>query len=346
MHQFWDKQPVPQEGCTYDGGKEIEKERIVVETPHKLPDGFTWCEPEIEEAYELINKYYVEDETFRLNYSLDTVKWVVEAPGYKNIGIRKSDTNELIGYISSVPVTVSVENKPIKMVQIDFLCVHPDHRTKRFAPMLISEVKRIANTNNIWQALYTAVTKIPTPITKSSYWHRFLNVKRLVKSGFYKTNRLREKYFELRGNSQFRKMKTKDIPKVTRILQNYFKDFKVAPVINKDWVKHWILPINSYVNDETDDFISFYDISYDRVDGLDSVKQAYAFYMVGDVYNDAFLIARNLGYDVFNTLDVGQETSKLEKLKFVKGTGHVYYYLFNWSLSSSISLEDIQVKLP
>jgi len=100
------------------------------------------------------------------------------------------------------------------------------------------------------------------------------------------------------------------------------------------------------VNDETDEFISFYDISYDRVDGSDSVKQAYTFYMVGDVYNDAFLIARNLGYDVFNTLDVGRETSKLEKLKFMKGTGHVYYYLFNWSLSSSISLEDIQVKLP
>jgi len=346
MHQFWHKQPVPQEGCTYDRGKEIEKEKIVIEIPHKLPSGFIWCEPQIEEAYELINKYYVDDETFRLNYSLYTVKWAAEAPGYKNIGIRRTDTNELIGYISSVPINVQVENRPIKMVQINFLCIHPDHRTKGFAPILISEVKRIANTNNIWQALYTAVTKIPTPITKSSYWHRFLNVKRLVECGFYKTDRLREKFFELRGNSQFRRMKNKDIPKVTRILQNYFKQFKVSPMINKDWVKHWILPINSYVNDETDDFISFYDISYDRVDGLGSVKQAYAFYMVGDVYNDAFLIAKNLGYDVFNTLDAGQKTSKLEKLKFMKGTGYIYYYLFNWCLSSSLSLEDVQVKLP
>ena len=346
MRTFWDKQPVPQDGENYEGGKEIEKERVVVETPHELPEGFVWCEPELKEAHTLINEYYVCDETFRLSYSLDTFKWAAEAPGYKNIGIRENDTNDLIGYISSVPINVRVENKNMKMVQINFLCVHPKHRTKGFAPILISEIKRIANTNDVWQAVYTAVTKIPTPITKSSYWHRFLNVKNLMKTGFYKTDRSREKYFEVRGNSQFRQMKSKDVPKVTRILQNYFKKFKVAPVINKEWVKHWILPIHSYVSDENDDFISFYEIPYDRVDGTGTIKQAYAFHIVGDVYNDAFLIARNLGYDVFNTLDVGHDNDSLEKLKFIKGTGSVYYYLFNWLPNSSISLEDIQLKLP
>ena len=55
-------------------------------------------------------------------------------------------------------------------------------------------------------------------------------------------------------------MKTKDIPKVTRILQNHFKQFKIAPIIDKEWVKHWILPINSYIDDSNDTFISFYDI--------------------------------------------------------------------------------------
>ena len=346
MHQFWNKQPVPQEGSVYQGGKEIEKERVVVKTPHTLPDGFVWCEPSLEEAHKLINEYYVCDETFKLNYSLDTFKWAAEAPGHKNIGIRESETNKLIGYISSVPVTVRVEDRELKMVQINFLCIDSNHRSRGFAPILISEIKRLANCIDIWQAVYTAVTNIPTPISKSNYWHRFLNVKKLVKVGFYKTNRLREKYFELRGNSQFRKMKTKDIPKVTRILQNYFKQFKVAPVINKDWVKYWLLPINSYINDETDDFISFYEIQYDRVDGTDTVRQAYTLYTVGDVYNDAFLIARNLGNDVFNSLDVGIDTSELEKLKFIKGTGHIYYYLFNWMSQNKINLEDIQLKLP
>ena len=346
MRTFWDKQPVPQEGCGYEGGKEIEKDQIVVEIPHKLPNGFMWCEPSSEEAHKLINEYYVRDETFKLSYSMDTFKWAAEAPGYKNIGIRESDTNTLVGYISSVPATVRIENKELKMVQINFLCVDPKHRSKGFAPILISEIKRLANCNDIWQAIYTAVTKIPTPLTESICWHRLLHVKNLIKSGFYKTNRPREKYFELHGNSQFRKMKTKDIPKVTKILQNYFKQFKIAPVINKDWVKRWILPINSYVNDETDDFISFYDISYNRLDETHEIKQAYSFYIVGDVYNDAFIIARNLGYDVFNTLNVGHTRDNLEKLKFIEGNGHLYYYLFNWMTQDTIDLEDIQLKLP
>ena len=68
--------------------------------------------------------------------------------------------------------------------------------------------------------------------------------------------------------------------------------------------------------------------------------------MVGDVYNDAFLIAKNLGYDLFTTLDIGQDVPNLEKQKFLMGSSSVHYYLFNWLPSSSISLEDIELKLP
>jgi len=49
---------------------------------------------------------------------------------------------------------------------------------------------------------------------------------------------------------------------------------------------------------------------------------------------------------VFNTLDIGHRGEDLEKLKFLKGTGHVYYYLFNWLPSSLVGSEDIQLKLP
>lgn len=346
MRTFWDKQPVPQEGIIYNSGCEIEKKPNTLTEPITLPPGFQWTEPSIDEAHELLKDYYVCDETFKLHYSLETLQWSAENADYKNVGIRHIETNKLIGYISSVPQNIRVCDTIMKMVQINFLCVHPSYRSLGFAPILITEIKRIANTNDIWQAVYTAVTKIPTPIAKSVYWHRFLNVKRLVKTGFYKTNRLREKYFELHGTSSFRKMTSKDISKVTAILKKYFNQFKVAPVIDKDWVKRWILPVNSYVNDDNDGFISFYEIPYERVDGTDVVKQAYAFYMVGDVYNDAFLIARNLGFDVFNTLDVGISRSQLEKLKFLEGSGHVFYYLFNWLPASVITCEDIQLKLP
>lgn len=347
MRTFWDKQPVPQEGLNYEKGKEIEKEKKVVAESQKLPDGFSWKVCSVEEAHPFLNEYYLASETNRLKYSLETLKWAAESPGYENRAIVHDETQELIGFISSVPTKIRVCDDVLNMVQINFLCVHDNYRSLGFAPLLISEMKRIANTKGVWQAIYTAVTKIPTPLVKSTYWHRILNVKKLSDIGFYKvTNKTKQKYLEVRGTSQFRKMQSKDIPKVTKILQNHFKQFKIAPVIDKLWVKHWILPANSYINDSDNTFISFYDIPNVEKDGLYVIKQAYSFYVVGDVYNDAFLIAKNLGYDMFTTLDIGQCVPNLEKQKFLMGSSSVHYYLFNWLPSSSISLEDIELKLP
>ena len=42
------------------------------------------------------------------------------------------------------------------------------------------------------------------------------------------------------------------------------------------------------------------------------------------------LIARDLGYDVFNALDVMDNGQFLEQLKFGVGDGHLHYYIYNW----------------
>ena len=56
---------------------------------------------------------------------------------------------------------------------------------------------------------------------------------------------------------------------------------------------------------KSDDFISFYAAPYERIDGLGTVEQVYRYYVVGDVYDDAFIIAKNLGYHIFNSPEVG-----------------------------------------
>ena len=347
MTKFWHKQPVPQEGVEYVDGGEIEKERRLHQEPIKLPDGFSWKTCSVEEAHPFLNEYYLDDGMYRLKYSLETLKWAIAAPGYENKGIICDETQELIGFVSSIPNKVRVCNDILNVVQINFLCVHDKYRSFGFAPILIGEMKRIANIKGIWQAIYTAVPKIHTPLVKSKYWHRILNVKKLSDIGFYRVpNKTKQKYLEISGTSQFRKMQTKDIPRVTRILQNHFKKFKIAPVIDKMWVKHWILPANSYVNDSDETLISFYDIPNVKKDGSSMIKQVYSFYIVGDVYRDAFLIAKNLGYDMFTTLDIGQGAVNLEKHKFLSGEGHIHYYLFNWQPSSPISSEEIEFKLP
>ena len=42
--------------------------------------------------------------------------------------------------------------------------------------------------------------------------------------------------------------------------------------------------------------------------------------------------AKELNFDVFNALDVMENTSFLESLKFGAGDGLLHYYLYNWRI--------------
>src|SRR6056300_1251868 len=134
MRTFWDKQPVPQDGCTYESGRAIEKERVITHEPVSLPEGFSWCVPPLEEAHKLLHDHYVCDETFRLSYSIETLKW---AAGHESRGIREDVSGTLIGYITSVPIKVRVCQDILDEVQINFLCIHNNFRSMGFVPLLI-----------------------------------------------------------------------------------------------------------------------------------------------------------------------------------------------------------------
>jgi glycylpeptide N-tetradecanoyltransferase len=45
---------------------------------------------------------------------------------------------------------------------------------------------------------------------------------------------------------------------------------------------------------------------------------------------DALILAKNLGFDVFNALTLLDNSLFLEDLKFGAGDGHLNYYLFNY----------------
>ena len=341
MSDFWYTQPVPDEGVKPG---EIDSSRTIAKKPQKLLDDFTWSTCTDEEAYAFLSEhYYDKDDTFKLDYTFESMCWV----SGEHIVIR-SDCDEIVGYSTYVPIKLRVEDKVLTFAQANFLCVHEGCRKLGFTPFLVQETVRRANMKGIWQGIATYKRDVRGSITKSHFLHRLLDVRNLIKVGFYNTNRPREKYYEIRGPCKrpWRKMESGDISKVVRILNSYTRGFKIAPHIDDNYARNWLLPIHSYVNDETDDFISFYDISYARTDETGVVKQAYRFFIVGDVYNDAFLIAKNLGFHVFNTLDVGEDVENLKRHKFIEGVGSLYYNLFNWNLRSAIESKEINIILP
>jgi len=46
------------------------------------------------------------------------------------------------------------------------------------------------------------------------------------------------------------------------------------------------------------------------------------------------VLAKARGVDVFNCLDLMENSGVLEKLKFGQGDGHLQYYLYNWACPS------------
>lgn len=341
MHQFWDKQPEAFGFSTNHRNKaELEQ----------LPEEFEWSTYPIEVVHEFLKNHYVAEDDFKLTYGLDTLKWALEVPGHQNIAITHKPTQELIGFISVAPLNLKLNDREVKGVQGNFLCVHTDYRNKRIAPYLISEAKRISDNKNRKQAIVTVHNPIPGSIAKVVYWHRVINVDKLINSGFYQTNRPKSKAFEIQGRSMFRKMTSKDVLKVTQLLKEYFGKFKVSPVVNDQWVKHWLLPrdnvVYSYINDETNDFVSFYRIPYEKVDGTYTVNQAYLFYMTGDNFNDALIMAKNEGFDVMNALDIVHDNQTLTKHKFMQGTGYINYHIFNWDSNGIIDKKELNVIIP
>ena len=101
-----------------------------------------------------------------------------------HVGVRATKTQKLLGFISGIPVKVKVNQQTTKMAEINYLCVHKKLRAKRLAPVLIKEITRRVNQQNVWQALYTAGVVVPKPIGTASYYHRSLNPKKLVEVGF------------------------------------------------------------------------------------------------------------------------------------------------------------------
>ncbi|NXI08510.1 NMT2 tetradecanoyltransferase, partial [Irena cyanogastra] len=366
-YQFWDTQPVPKlnEVITSHGAIEPDKDNVRLE-PYSLPQGFMWDTLDLsnaevlKELYTLLNENYVEDDDnmFRFDYSPEFFCGeALRPPGWLpqwHCGVRVSSNRKLVGFISAIPANIRTYNSVKKMVEINFLCVHKKLRSKRVAPVLIREITRRVNLEGIFQAVYTAGVVLPKPVATCRYWHRSLNPRKLVEVKFSHLSRNMTlqrtmKLYRLPDatkTSGLRPMEQKDTKAVQELINTYLKQFNLAPVMDEEEVAHWFLPrdhiIDTYVvegsNGILTDFLSFYTLPSTVMHHPvhKSLKAAYSFYNIHtetpllDLMNDALIIAKLKGFDVFNALDLMENKTFLEKLKFGIGDGNLQYYLYNW----------------
>ncbi|XP_025028178.1 glycylpeptide N-tetradecanoyltransferase 1 isoform X2 [Python bivittatus] len=312
-YQFWDTQPVPKLGEVVNthGPVEPDKDNIRQE-PYTLPQGFMWDALDLgdrgvlKELYTLLNENYVEDDDnmFRFDYSPEFLLWALRPPGWLpqwHCGVRVISSKKLVGFISAIPAAIHIYETEKKMVEINFLCVHKKLRSKRVAPVLIREITRRVHLEGIFQAVYTAGVVLPKPVGTCRYWHRSLNPRKLIEVKFSHLSR---------NMTMQRTMKLYRLPENT--------DGKVT-----DFLSFYTLP-STIMNHPTHK----------------SLKAAYSFYNVHtktpllDLMNDALIMAKLKGFDVFNALDLMENKTFLEKLKFGIGDGNLQYYFYNWKCPS------------
>jgi len=369
-HAFWDTQPVPPMGSEYSQSsgaiEDVEGGVDAIRAePYTLPDPFEWCscdirdDAEAKEIYTLLNENYVEDDDsmFRFDYSIPFLRWALMPPDFLRVwhlGVRVKANGKLVGFITGIPASMHVHGPVVKMVEINFLCVHKKLRSKRLAPVLIKEITRRVNREGIWQAVYTAGVVLPRPVSGCRYYHRSLNPKKLIEVGFSHlgprmTMARTVKLYKIPAEPQIpgmRVMKPDDVGMVFDLVTSYLKKFPLHPEFTKDELAHWMLPKEGAVfafvrddgNGQVTDVCSFYSLPSTilRNEKHDRLEAAYSFWNVAttvtlqELMNDALIFAKQRNFDVFNALNVMENEQFLKDLKFGMGDGFLQYYLFNW----------------
>ena len=374
--EFWSTQPVPKmdeeiresENAAIDEDIPIEQLR---QEPYSLPSGFAWDTLNIDdplvlkELYLLLNENYVEDDDnmFRFDYSPEFLRWALQPPGKKrewHVAVRtEAKSKKLVGFISAVPAAMNIHGLRKEMVEINFLCVHKKLRSKRLAPVLIREITRRVNCQGLFQAVYTAGVVLPKPVGTCRYWHRSLNPKKLIEVKFshLSRNMTMQRHLKLyrlpeeTKTAGLRKLRAGDVPEACQLLNDFLKQFKLAPNFTEEDFTHWFLPrddiVECYVVENADsgkltDMISFYSLPSTVMSHPThkTLRAAYSFYNVAtsasweSLMSDALVLAKRADFDVFNALDLMENANFLEKLKFGIGDGNLQYYLYNWRCPS------------
>ncbi|KAI9688941.1 MAG: glycylpeptide N-tetradecanoyltransferase [Bathelium mastoideum] len=316
QYKFWKTQPVPkfEEGSSEEGPIQIVDPDKVPKEPAPLPAGFEWVTMDLldpqqhNEVYDLLCNHYVEDHEsmFRFKYSSSFLKWALMAPGWRkewHVGVRASQSQKLVAFISGIPVRMRVKQKEVDCTEINFMCNHKKVRQKRLAPVLIKEITRRTHLFGIYQAVYTAGTFLPTPVATCRYFHRSLDWQKLYDVGFSPlppgSTPLRQaaryrlpKETETKG---LRPMENKDVDEVLDLLRRYLDRTEIAPKFTKEEVQHWLVDhadpnapervVWAYVLEDPEthkvtDFFSFYilESTIIKAKKYDTIKAAYLFY--------------------------------------------------------------------
>ncbi|KAI4807662.1 hypothetical protein KUCAC02_027453 [Chaenocephalus aceratus] len=329
-YHFWETQPVPRLGDSVEThGPIVEGEASVRMEPYSLPQGFSWdtldlSNPSVlKELCTLLNENYMEedDNTMRFEFSSDYLQWALQPPNWLaqwHCGVRVDSNKKLVGFIAALPADVRIYEMEKRMSSAD-------ESTSR----------------GVFQAVYTAALVLPTPLSSCRYWHRPLNLRKLMELSYpglkqnmslqraVKFNRLPD----VTKTPGLRRMTEEDAAGFHSLLQANLGKFHLSPMLSLREVEHWLLP--------GENVIDTYVVQGD--DG--TLTDMVSFYNPVGLMEDTLVLAQTKGFDIFFALNVMDNQSFLENLKFSISDKSLHYYLYNW-MCPTMSPDKVGLVLP
>ena len=356
-YKFWKTQPIDISKNLLENKPVIDIDiNTVKKEPIILQEPFKWCdldisnETELDLVYNFLLTYYCDDinDERKFHYSKETLKWFLMPYNYyKDLLVGVKVNGKLVATIFGIPMTIKIYDKVIKMIEINFLCIHQSIRNKRLAPILIKEVTRRTNLHGIFQAFYTASSKLPNVLMNCLYYHRPLNVPKLVDIDFM----TKPPKISIQGYSKLfktiekptiniRPIKETDFIIACHMLNDYHKKFNISILFEhhflfrKNVIESYVVETNGIISD----FISFFFIPSKLLSNqkYSEITRGYLYYYFNTktdldklVENGLYFMKQN-GIDVVNCVKQYNNEQFINKLKFMEGTGGLNFYFFNW----------------
>ncbi|KAJ4904364.1 Glycylpeptide N-tetradecanoyltransferase [Raphanus sativus] len=353
----------------------------VRQDPYALSSQYEWTECDLKhdvecsQVVDLFTQNFSDPGLLRDIFSKDFLRWALQPPNYYprwHFGVCLKESKELVGFIGGVPSRVRVRGNDdvVNMAAVKVLCVHEKYRSQKLAEVMIQEMTRRVQSENIWQGIFSSDVIVPTPVSFYRYWTRALNVKKLISYGVWKppgdeymsVDTVEELYKLPRKvvTRGFRKMIPDDVTSVTHLIREYLSQFEVAEDFTSEQVQHFLLPregvFHSYVvldkkTSSVTDFCSFYIVNYSLKGHKEPIKFAYSFYNVAttiplvQLLKNALVMAKRNEVDSFLATDTMGNGRFFDKLKFECTPIINHFYLYNYRLKSGVKPEKLGVLL-
>ncbi|KAI5149347.1 glycylpeptide N-tetradecanoyltransferase [Enteropsectra breve] len=331
---FWSTQPVGNRSCSSNSSAG----EITL-----LPSGFDWSNNmPVEQitAFLSENYYNGSNSTFRFNYSQEFFEYLFKDLTHKSefsLSLIAPDKKQA-GYVLAKVHQLSLRGAIESIVSINFLCVEKQYRRQNFAPLLIEEIRRIANVHGIYKAIFTGTKDYGFSFTTAVYYHFPLCFKTLIKAGFLDTDDAARYSFPKCTKRKDTKMAS--CGALQKIYSKYISDakkFQIHESFTKDSFVDMLVPskniIETIVNEETNEMASVYIIDSINIESGESARIAYLYYWCGSnkIIEDLIAHCYENGIAMLNALNLAANCSIIDKYGMIEGDGSLDYHFFNIS---------------